>query len=102
MTAKGVGKGVIHGDGKAVLTGIGDGAASIGNGLLKGGESVVTGVGDGFFAVGKGLFSGAKSIGQGIGGVVTGKPPSRQGNTQDQQARRRTPNRKKSNQQRGK
>ena len=73
MTAKGVGKGVAHGDGKAVLTGIGDGAVSIGSGILKGGESVVTGVGDGVFTVGKGIFSGAKSIGMGLGNAVTGK-----------------------------
>jgi len=94
MAAKGVGKGVMHGDGKAVLTGLGDGVVSIGNGLLKGGESVATGVGDGVFAVGKGIFSGAKSIGKGFGGVVTGKPPSRQSKTDDQ---RWTPNRKKRN-----
>ena len=77
LTAKGVGKGVSEGDGKAVLTGLGDGVASIGNGLLKGGESVVMGVGDGVFAVGKGLFSGVKNIGMGLGGAVTGKPHNR-------------------------
>jgi hypothetical protein len=73
LAGKGVGKGVIHGDGQAVLTGLGDGVVSVGNGLLKGGESVATGVGDGVFAVGKGLFSGVKSIGMGLGGAVTGK-----------------------------
>ena len=75
MTARGVGQGVVAGDGKAVLSGIGNGAASIGNGLFKGGESVVMGVGDGVSAVGKGLFSGVKNIGMGLGGMVTGKPP---------------------------
>lgn len=75
LTAKGVGKGVTQGDGKAVLNGIGDGAVSIGTGIVKGGESVVTGVGDGVFAVGKGIFKGVQNIGKGIGGAVIGKPP---------------------------
>ena len=75
LTVKGLGKGVVEGDGQAVLTGLGDGAVSIGNGLLKGGESVVTGVGDGVLAVGQGLFKGVKNIGMGLGGAVTGKPP---------------------------
>lgn len=77
LTAKGVGKGVTQGDGKAVLTGIGDGAVSIGNGIFKGGESVVTGVGDGVFAVGKGLFKGVQNIGSGIGSAVTGNSTNR-------------------------
>jgi hypothetical protein len=74
LTAKGIGKGVTEGDGNAVLAGLGDGAMSIGNGLMKGSESVVTGVGDGVFAVGKGLFSGVKNIGAGLGSAVTGRP----------------------------
>ena len=75
LTAKGVEKGLTKGDGKAVLTGIGDGAVSIGTGIIKGGESVVTGVGDGFFSVGKGIFKGVQNIGKGLGGAVVGKPP---------------------------
>ncbi len=65
---------MVEGDGKALLTGLGDGVVSIGNGVVKGGASVVEGVGDGIFAVGKGLLSGVKSIGMGLGGAVTGKP----------------------------
>ena len=75
----------MHGDGQAVLTGLGDGVVSVGNGLLKGGESVATGVGDGVFAVGKGLFSGVKSIGMGLGDAVTGKKSNKR-----PQRRRRT------------
>jgi hypothetical protein len=91
LASKGVGKAVTSGDGKAAITGIGDGAVSIGNGIIKGGESVVTGVGDGVFAVGKGLFSGVKSVGMGLGGMVTGRPPSRKA---PKKPRSRTPTRR--------
>ncbi len=96
MTAKGVGKGVTEGDGKAILTGIGDGAASIGTGFIKGGESVVTGVGDGVFSVGKGLFKGVQNIGKGIGGAVVGQRPtsSPHNDSRRTKSKRRTPNRR--------
>jgi len=77
LTAKGVSKGVLDGDGKAVLSGFGHGFVSIGNGIAKGGESVVTGATDGVVAIGKGFFSGAMSVGNGLGRAVVGKQPER-------------------------
>lgn len=96
LTAKGVGKGVTQGDGKAVLTGLGDGAVSIGTGIIKGSGSVVTGVGDGVVAVGKGLFEGVQNIGKGIGGAVVGQPPRRisDGDSDRNRGKRRSPKRR--------
>lgn len=72
---KGVAKGVTEGDGKAVLTGLGEGVASVGTGVGQGVGTVVTGAADGFLAVGSGITTGFKSIGKGIGGVFGGKKP---------------------------
>ena len=82
------------GDGNAVLTGLGDGVTSIGNGVLKGTESVVTGTAEGVVSVGKGLFSGIKSLGTGVGNAVIGKPkkqkpPSRGGDSSSHPRRRK-------------
>jgi len=75
MMGKGVGKGITTGDGKAVISGITQGVASVGTGVGQGVESVVTGAAEGVFSVGKGLFSGVKSVGRGIGGAFAGKKP---------------------------
>lgn len=75
IAGKGIGKGVSSGDGKAVITGFAEGAASIGNGVGQGVESAVMGAADGVLTVGQGLLSGAKSIGKGIGGAF--KSPSK-------------------------
>ncbi len=74
QVAVGIGKGVVTGDGSAVLHGLGDGVVSIGTGVVKGTESVVTGTAEGVFSVGKGLFNGIRSIGTGVGNAVVGKP----------------------------
>jgi hypothetical protein len=81
QVAMGIGKGVINGDGKAIVTGIGDGVTSIGTGVVKGTESVVTGAAEGVFHVGKGLISGLASLGKGIGHAVQGKTPPRRQNS---------------------
>jgi len=73
LAAKGIGKGVIHGDGKAVASGLGDGVVSIGSGVIDGAESVVTGTAQGVFSVGKGLFTGLQTMGKGVGKAVTGE-----------------------------
>lgn len=75
--AVGIGKGVMTGDGSKVVNGIGDGAMSIGKGVLKGTESVVSGAAEGVFSVGKGLFSGVASLGKGVGNALQGKKPDR-------------------------
>lgn len=69
IAGKGIGKGVSSGDGKAVIAGFTEGAASIGNGVGQGVESAVMGAADGVLSVGQGLFSGVKTIGKGIGGA---------------------------------
>jgi hypothetical protein len=76
----GLGKGVVTGDGRAILTGIGDGVTSIGTGVVKGTESVVTGAAEGVFHVGRGLISGIASLGKGVGNAVQGKTPKRNQN----------------------
>jgi hypothetical protein len=73
IAGKGIGKGITTGDGGAVVSGITQGAASIGQGVGQGVESVVTGATDGVLSVGHGLFSGVKNVGRGIGGAFTGK-----------------------------
>eukprot|EP00547_Thalassionema_nitzschioides_P008181 CAMPEP_0194228780 /NCGR_PEP_ID=MMETSP0156-20130528/43548_1 /TAXON_ID=33649 /ORGANISM="Thalassionema nitzschioides, Strain L26-B" /LENGTH=3225 /DNA_ID=CAMNT_0038961301 /DNA_START=77 /DNA_END=9754 /DNA_ORIENTATION=- len=73
LAGKGIGKAVTKGDGKAVLTGISEGATSIGFGVGQGVETAVIGAADGVLAVGKGLFSGAKKIGKGVGGAFNTK-----------------------------
>jgi hypothetical protein len=69
IAGKGIGKGVMKGDGKAVLSGLSDGAVSMSQGVGQGVESAVMGAADGFLSVGHGIFSGAKSIGKGFGGA---------------------------------
>jgi phage-related protein len=73
LITKGVGKGITTGDGRAVVSGITQGVASVGNGVGQGVESVVTGAAGGVYSVGMGLFSGVKSVGKGIGGAFVGK-----------------------------
>lgn len=80
MVGKGVGKGITTGDGRAVVSGITQGVASVGTGVGQGVESVVTGAAEGVFSVGKGLFSGVKSVGKGIGGAFGGKPSKKKSN----------------------
>lgn len=74
IAGKGIGKGVSTGDGKAVVSGFAEGAASVGSGVGQGVESAVMGTADGVLSVGKGLFSGAKSIGKGFGGAFKKSP----------------------------
>lgn len=74
---KGIGKGIVKGDGKAVLDGFQQGVASAGGGLAIGAETAVVGAADGLFSAGRGLFSGVKSVGKGIGGAFTGKKPEK-------------------------
>lgn len=74
IAGKGIGKGVSSGDGKAVISGFTEGAASIGSGVGQGVESAVMGTADGILSVGQGLFSGVKSIGKGFGGVFKSPP----------------------------
>jgi hypothetical protein len=74
---KGIGKGIVKGDGKAVVTGFQQGFVSAGSGLATGAETVVVGATDGIISVGRGLFSGVKNVGKGIGGAFTGKKPGR-------------------------
>jgi phage-related protein len=77
MVGKGIGKGLTHGDGRAVATGFTQGATNIGTGVGQGVESIVTGTAEGVLSVGQGLFSGVRSVGRGIGGAFTGKKSSR-------------------------
>jgi hypothetical protein len=72
---KGIGKGIVTGDGKAVVQGFAQGANSVGGGIAQGAESAVMGTADGFLSAGRGLFSGVKSVGRGFGGAITGKRP---------------------------
>ena len=85
LAAKGIGKGVVKGDGSAIASGLGDGAVSIGSGFVDGAESVVSGTAQGVFSVGKGLFSGLHTIGKGVGNAVTGKKKPR---TRERERRR--------------
>lgn len=85
MMAKGIGKGVTQGDGKAVVSGLAQGAASVGTGLGQGVEYAVMGAADGVITCGEGLASGVKSIGQGFATAFSGGkrrlgPPSQRGN----------------------
>ena len=73
LAGKGIGKGITRGDGRALVHGIGTGAASVGAGVGQGVESVVMGATDGVLSVGQGLFSGVKNVGRGIGGAFAGK-----------------------------
>jgi len=70
--AKGIGKGIMHGDGKAVVSGFSRGAQSVGNGLGQGVESAVMGAADGVVTCGEGLATGVKSIGQGFVSAFSG------------------------------
>lgn len=72
LMAKGIGKGVMHGDGKAVVSGIAKGAKSVGSGVGQGVESAVMGAADGVITCGEGLATGVKSIGQGFASAFTG------------------------------
>lgn len=74
---KGIGKGIVTGDGSAVSTGFVQGAQSIGTGVGQGVESVVTGASEGVLTVGHGLLSGVKNVGRGIGGAFVGKKTPR-------------------------
>ena len=76
LVAKGIGKGITQGDGRAVVSGLGQGVASVGAGVGQGVESVVGGAADGVLSVGQGLFSGVRHVGRGIGGAFTGKKKS--------------------------
>jgi len=73
IAAKGIGRGISEGDGKAVLDGLGGGANSVGTGVKKGVTSVATGLGDGVTSVGKGLWSGVRSSWGGVQGAFNGK-----------------------------
>jgi vacuolar protein sorting-associated protein 13A/C len=70
---KGIGKGITEGDGRAVASGLVQGATSVGTGVGQGVESVVMGVGEGVVTAGQGVFSGVMSIGKGIGDAFQGK-----------------------------
>jgi len=67
MMVKGIGRGITTGDGRAVVSGLSQGATSVGTGVGQGVESVVTGTAEGVFSVGQGLFHGVK-----VGAVLTG------------------------------
>jgi phage-related protein len=75
--AKGIGKGIADGDGKAVLSGFSGGIASVGNGLGNGFESAVMGAADGVLTCGEGLASGVRSIGSGFANAFGGKKKPR-------------------------
>lgn len=70
--AKGIGKGVMEGDGKAVVSGFSRGAQSVGTGLGQGVESAVMGAADGVVTCGEGLATGVKSIGKGFASAFSG------------------------------
>jgi hypothetical protein len=72
LIAKGIGKGVTEGDGKALVSGFSQGVASVGNGLGNGLESAVMGAADGVVTCGEGLASGVRSIGSGFAHAFTG------------------------------
>lgn len=77
IVGKGIGKGIISGDGRAAASGIVNGATTIGTGVGQGVESVVTGAAEGVMSVGHGLFSGVKNVGKGIGDAFLGKSSKR-------------------------
>jgi hypothetical protein len=77
LVGKGIGKGIKHGDGMAVATGITEGVASVGLGVGRGVGSVATGAATGALSVGSGLFSGFQSVGNGIKGAFVGKKPEK-------------------------
>lgn len=70
--AKGLGKGIVEGDGKAVVTGLSRGVQSVGNGFGQGVESTVMGAADGVVTCGEGIVTGAKSIGKGFASAFSG------------------------------
>lgn len=80
---KGIGHGILKGDGKAMAAGVVDGVSSVGAGMSQGVESVVTGTAEGVLTVGQGIFSGVKSVGRGIGGAFTGKKTTRRPKDRD-------------------
>ncbi|CAJ1900951.1 unnamed protein product [Cylindrotheca closterium] len=57
---KGIGEGIVKGDGKTLVDGIGKGAGQIGGGVVKGTGSILKGATDGVLTVGKGLFQFGK------------------------------------------
>ena len=67
--AKGISKGVLTGDGRLVVEGLGGGVMSVGTGLVDGADSLVTGAAEGVISAGKGLIEGVQSFGKGIGGI---------------------------------
>jgi len=67
LAAKGIGKGITSGDGKAVISGLGDGLNSMGTGIGRGVETAALGATDGVLTAGQGLVSGVGSVGRGIG-----------------------------------
>jgi hypothetical protein len=73
LMGKGLGKGIVQGDGRAVASGLMQGGAAVGSGVGQGLESVATGTVEGVVNVGQGLFSGVRNVGRGIGGAFTGK-----------------------------
>lgn len=70
--AKGIGKGIMQADGRAVVSGFAQGAQSIGSGLGQGVESTVMGAADGVVTCGEGLATGVKSIGKGFASAFSG------------------------------
>lgn len=73
QVGKGIGKGIIKGDGNAVVQGLTKGVSSVGGGIAQGAETAVMGAADGFLSAGKGLFSGVRNVGRGAVNAVQGK-----------------------------
>ncbi|CAJ1900990.1 unnamed protein product [Cylindrotheca closterium] len=62
---KGIGVGIVKGDGKGLVNSIGKGAGQIGGGVVKGTGSILKGATDGVITTGKGVFQvGKKSPGK--------------------------------------
>jgi len=57
---KGIGQGIVKGDGKALVDGVGKGANQIGGGLVQGAGSVLKGATGGILTAGRGLFQRPK------------------------------------------
>ncbi|KAL7530558.1 hypothetical protein ACHAWF_003433 [Thalassiosira exigua] len=73
IVGKGIVKGVAAGDGKQLVSEVGTGFATMGDGFGQGFGTAVEGTVSGVFSAGRGLFSGAKSVGKGLGGAFTGQ-----------------------------
>jgi len=69
---KGIGKGIVKGDGNVLMSEVGKGASQISGGVVKGAGSVWGGATDGVLTAGKGLVSGGEGVIKGTGSVLKG------------------------------